>query len=40
LIKHDEMESLVGGMAFVLNYAKDPAFNWVAGEGKKYLMSG
>lgn len=35
LIKHDEMESLVNGMAFVTNYAKDPAFTFRTGEGKK-----
>jgi pantothenate kinase len=40
LIKHDEMESLVNGMAFVLNYAKDPAFTMRTGEGKKYLTEG
>jgi pantothenate kinase len=28
LLKHDEMESLVNGMAFVLNYAKEPAFTY------------
>jgi pantothenate kinase len=28
LMKHDEMESMVNGMAFVLNYAKDPAFTY------------
>ncbi len=32
LIKHDEMETLVNGMAFVLNYAKDPAFHWIKGK--------
>ena len=36
LIKHDEMETLVNGMAFVLNYAKDSSFNWIKGE-KQYL---
>ena len=36
LVKHDEMETLVNGMSFVLNYAKDSAFNWIGGE-KKYL---
>lgn len=40
LIKHDEMESLVNGMAFVVNYAKDPAFTFSSGEGKKYLTTG
>jgi type II pantothenate kinase len=30
------METLVNGMAFVLNYAKDSSFNWIKGE-KKYL---
>ena len=32
LVKHDEMETLVNGMAFVLNYAKDSSFNWIKGE--------
>jgi pantothenate kinase len=36
LVKHDEMETLVNGMAFVLNYAKDSSFNWIKGE-KQYL---
>lgn len=40
LIKHDEMESLVNGMAFVVNFAKDPAFTFRTGEGKKQLTSG
>jgi pantothenate kinase len=39
LVKHDEMETLVNGMSFVLNYAKDSAFNWIGGE-KKYLREG
>jgi type II pantothenate kinase len=33
------METLVNGMAFVLNYAKDPAFNWLKGQ-KQYLPEG
>lgn len=37
LQKHDEMESMVNGMAFILNYAKDPAFTYRTGEGKKYV---
>lgn len=40
LVKHDEMESLVNGMAFVLNCAKDPAFSFRTGEGKKYVNEG
>lgn len=40
MVKHDEMESLVNGMAFVLNCAKDPAFTFREGEGKKYVNSG
>lgn len=31
------MESLVNGMAFILNYAKEPAFSYRTGEGKKYI---
>jgi type II pantothenate kinase len=26
--KHDEMESLVNGMSFILNYGKQPAFTY------------
>ena len=38
LMKHDEMESMVNGMAFVLNYAKEPAFTFRGNsEGKKYV---
>ncbi|CDW79019.1 UNKNOWN [Stylonychia lemnae] len=37
LKKHDEMESLVNGMSFILNYGKEPAFKYIQGEGKKYL---
>jgi hypothetical protein len=33
-MKHDEMESLVNGMAFILNYAKEPGFTYCSKEGK------
>ncbi len=36
-LKHDEMASLVNGMAFVLNYAKQPSFTYKDTEGKKVL---
>lgn len=35
--KHDEMESLVNGMSFILNYGKESAFTYTEGEGKKYI---
>lgn len=35
LKKYDEMQSLVDGMYFVLNYAKDPSYTFKEGEGKK-----
>jgi len=34
------MESMVNGMAFILNYAKDPAFTYRTGEGKRYVAEG
>ena len=34
LRKHDEMQSLVDGMSFVLNYAKQPAYTFRENEGK------
>ena len=34
-IKHDEMESLVNGMAFLLQFSKNPSFYFKMGEGKK-----
>lgn len=37
LKKHDEMESLVNGMSFILNYAKQPAFTYKEGLGKQFL---
>jgi len=38
LKKYDEMQSLVDGMYFVLNYAKDPSYTFREGEGKKEFM--
>lgn len=35
--KHDEMESLVNGMSFILNYAKQPAFTFSEAEGRNFL---
>lgn len=35
LQKHDEISSLVNGMSFVLNYAKDPSYTFREKEGKK-----
>lgn len=35
--KHDEMESLVNGMSFILNYAKQPAFTFKETEGRSFL---
>jgi hypothetical protein len=37
LLKHDEMESLVNGMSFILNYGKQPAFTFREGEGRKFI---
>lgn len=39
LCKHDEMQSLVDGMTFVLNFAKNPAYTYREGEGKKAIES-
>jgi len=33
--KYDEMQSLVEGMHFVLNYAKEPSYTFREGEGRK-----
>jgi pantothenate kinase len=38
LKKYDEMQSLVDGMYFVLNYAKEPSYTFREGEGKKVFM--
>ncbi len=35
--KHDEMESMVNGMAFILQCAKNPAFTFSSKEGKKMI---
>ena len=41
IMKHDEMESLVNGMAFVINYAKQSAFTVRSNEvDKDYLKEG
>ena len=31
---------MVNGMTFITNYAKDPAFTFSTGEGKKYVSEG
>jgi hypothetical protein len=35
--KHDEISSLVNGMSFVLNCAKNPSYTFREGEGKKII---
>jgi hypothetical protein len=35
--KHDEMESLVNGMSFILNHGKEPAFTFKEGQGKRVV---
>ena len=35
LQKHDEISSLVNGMSFVLNFAKDSSYTYREGEGKQ-----
>lgn len=37
--KHDEMESLVDGMSFVLAHAKNSSYTFREGEGKKSVDS-
>jgi hypothetical protein len=37
MIKHDEIESLVRGMSFVLNYAKNPAFTFTYKDGNRHM---
>ena len=35
--KHDEMESMVNGMSFILNHGKESSFTFKQGEGKRIL---
>ena len=35
--KHDEMESMVNGMSFILNCGKESSFTFKQGEGKRFL---
>ena len=35
--KHDEMESMVNGMSFILNYGKESSFTFKEGEGKRLI---
>lgn len=37
LKKHDEMQSLVDGMGFVLSHAKNSSYTFREGEGKKNI---
>jgi len=39
MCKHDEMQSLVDGMSFVLSFAKNPSYTLKTGEGKKIIES-